>query len=209
MYDFIMRRIKNPGTVKSIGVATVLALTGCCCNVLPGAGGTGDTGGVFVNRVQLSEDALRRVAQVLGKRPRPGRYWYDRATGLAGYEGQGPCACLPAGLDLGGPLRSDASGGTTGVLVNGRELTQGEVAYLERLLQGRVAAGRYWLRANGDAGQEGGPVLVNLVQLAQAAHRQGRGSNWSWRSNTTGMNAMGQGNFVAVFDKDFSVIVGN
>jgi hypothetical protein len=192
-------------TCGTVGLSlAALAFTGCR---LAAGGNAADA--VYVNGVRLDDQELQSVVQVLGKSPQPGRYWYDNATGLAGYLGQGPCACLPAGLNLGGPLAADASNGTTGVLVNGRELTQPEVSYLERLLQGRLARGRYWVMANGDAGREGGPVLVNLQQLASAAARQGRGRNWSWRSNTTGVNAVGDGNFVAVFGKDFSVITGN
>lgn len=62
------------------------------------------------------------------------------------------------GLDLGGPLQADASGGGTQVFINGRELHPVEVDYLRGLF-GYVLAGRYWLNAMGIGGYEGGHLF--------------------------------------------------
>ena len=102
----------------------------------------------------------------------PGRYWYDRVSGLWGMEGGPTQGQLLAGLELGGPLQADASGGGTGVFINGRELHPEEVAYLQRLF-GYVVPGRYWLNHLGVGGQEGGPPLFNLVAAAQQANQVG------------------------------------
>jgi hypothetical protein len=92
-----------------------------------------------------------------------GRFWYDNATGAVGREGAGTGAFLAAGLNLGGPLAADASGGTSGVFVNGRQLTTGEVDFLEGVLGDPIPAGRYSVDAAGNAGPEGQPPVVNLI----------------------------------------------
>jgi hypothetical protein len=159
--------------------------------------------GVFINGVFHFEETVHQVERQLGVRLFPGRYWYDRKSGLAGYEGQGASAVLMAGLDLGGPLRADVSNGTSGVILNGRQLTHGEVAYLTGLMRGPIFPGRYWLDAQGNAGQEGGPALVNLVQLARSASncRTTHGPDgWTWGNPATGNSASGDGGRnIAVF----------
>src|ERR671924_262189 len=50
---------------------------------------------VVVNSMPLSQDNLQRLEQLLRVRLRPGRYWYDARSGLAGVEGQGASALLP------------------------------------------------------------------------------------------------------------------
>ncbi len=50
-------------------------------------------------------------------------------------------------------------------------------------MQGPVAPGRYWLDAQGYAGYEGGPAMVNLRQLAsQGLYRQGSGVGQNYGS---------------------------
>jgi hypothetical protein len=41
--------------------------------------------------------------------------------------------------------------------------------------RGVVYPGRYWVDAQGNAGPEGGPALVNLVAVARARAAQGAG----------------------------------
>jgi hypothetical protein len=122
---------------------------------------------VVINSVLLDEATLTALEQ-LQHTPIPnGRYWYDRVCGAWGIEGGPARGFVVAGLNLGGPLRADASRGRTGVFINGRELHALDVAALRRL--GPVRLGRYWLDALGNVGNEGGPALVNLVQVARAA----------------------------------------
>jgi len=96
-----------------------------------------------------------------------GRYWYDPVNGGFGVWGQPAAALLPAGLDLGPRLPRNASNGNSGVFINNRELQVGEVQFLSLLVGVQWQRGRYYIDAYGNAGLEGGPVLVNLVQVAQ------------------------------------------
>ena len=70
-------------------------------------------------------------------------------------------------------MPSNASGGGTGVFVNGRELHPLDVASLSTL--GPVYRARYWLDANGDYGYEFGPRMGNLVAAANQARGGGGG----------------------------------
>jgi hypothetical protein len=94
----------------------------------------------------------------------PGRYWYDSVSGAHGREGEPIGGQMIAGLSLGGPLEADASRGTSGVFINGRQITAGEKVYIERLCQTAVVPARYWIIANGLGGFEGGPAFFNLGQ---------------------------------------------
>jgi hypothetical protein len=90
-----------------------------------------------------------------------GRYWYDVVAGFWGMEGEPIAGQIQPGLQLGGWLRPDASNGTSGVFVNGRQLTSTEVQYLEQRF-GQVMPGRYWLNAQLVGGVEGGPPAFYL-----------------------------------------------
>ena len=128
------------------------------------------SGRVTVNRVELTPDIVQALAQY-GIQVAPGDYWYDAASGLYGMMGGPGLGFTMPGLQLGGPLGADASGGGSGTLsnvfVNGRELHPQDVAALSAL--GPVYPGRYWLRFDGWYGIEGGMPIGNLIQLAQQA----------------------------------------
>jgi len=145
---------------------------------------------VVVNGKTLSPDEILLIVAVTYQQPAPGRYWYDGVAGLWGLEGQGTAGAMPAGLTLGGSLQSNASRGTSGVYVNGRQLTHDEVAYLSQL--GPVNAGRYWLTADGTYGVEGGFALGNLYAAAPAAGGGGAGGGgWLDRGDNTGVSGGG------------------
>ena len=161
---------------------------------------------VIVNRTQLVETEIGKFEAQFQIRMLDGKYWYDATCGAWGLEG-GPCrGFLPAKLVLGGPLRPDASGGGTGVFVNGRELHPMDVAALQRLTA--VQPGRYWVDAIGNCGYEGNPIpIVNLAQLASAA-RSASGGSYISRSNITGIGTGGDGHTSYVMGKDWSVVIG-
>jgi hypothetical protein len=124
---------------------------------------------ITVNGQALSQAEQENLHKRLGAKPLPGSWWYDATSGAFGSEGGATAGFLPAGLNLGGRLRADASGGGDGrhggVFINGRELHPVDVQGLVILI-GQVVPGRYWVKANGDFGYEGGGALGNLWQLA-------------------------------------------
>src|SRR5262249_17922656 len=125
-------------------------------------------------------------------------------SGAAGLIGQGTSGFLPAGLPLGGPLMADASNGTSGIFVNGRQLTTGEEAFLETVLGSPIAPGRYFLDANGDAGMEGGPVLVTRVRPPR---QRGVGHTGALTTyDRTGISVLGDGNFIGILNQDGSSV---
>jgi hypothetical protein len=125
-----------------------------------------DGGTVFVNGAPLGAETITALEQAYRVPIDSGRYWYDRVSGAWGFEGGPAQGQIAPGLALGGPLRANASAGTTGVFVNGRELHVLDVLALQRCTP--VYRGRYWLNASGIGGYEGGPPLFNLVQLCAA-----------------------------------------
>ena len=76
-------------------------------------------------------------------------------------------------------MRADASRGTAGVFINGRQITSGEKAYIEQLCQTPVIPGRYWILFNGLGGYEGGPAIFNLGQCPGLARASGGGRSMS------------------------------
>jgi len=126
--------------------------------------------GVRINRVELQPQIVQALA-ANGIRVAPGDYWYDALSGLFGMMGGPGLGFTAPGLQLGGALPADASGGgsgmSTGVWVNGRELHPQDVAALGVL--GPIYPGRYWLRYDGWYGIEGGMALGNLIVAAQQA----------------------------------------
>lgn len=119
---------------------------------------------VVVNHVPLSPHQIAELELTYGVRAVPGQYWYDSRSGLYGPMGR-PChGQLQPGHDF-GPLPRNASMGTTGVLLNGRELHHSETAYLSQYV-GRIAPGAYWLDGFGNVGHAGDPIpVVNLYEV--------------------------------------------
>ena len=154
---------------------------------------------VVVNGVALDAHTRQALERGYGVPIKAGRYWYDTVSGVWGLEG-GPAAgqILP-GMKLCGPLRRDASKGKTGVIVNGRELHEKDVAALQRCMQ--VVPGRYWVWANGVGGVQGKPPQFNLAVLCGA--KGGGGSSmkcedygngqFNCNNQRTGIGMIGEG----------------
>lgn len=162
---------------------------------------------VFINRVRIPEATLARLEAAGAPRVPDGRYWYDPVSGAWGLEGGFARGLVAAGIQLGGPLPADISGGGTGIFINGRELHPVDLAGLQQLT-GPVAPGRYWVDAQGYAGLEGGPAVANLRALAAQLYRQngGVGENYgggagAYSNSNTGIGIItdGQGG-AAVFN---------
>ena len=129
---------------------------------------------VVVNGTPLAPELVAQIAAAYRTQIVPGRYWYDPVAGLWGIEGGPVAGQIQPGLALGGPLRPGASGGGTGVFINGRELHPSDVRGLQQLF-GVVLPGRYWLNAMGVGGYEGGPPAFDLG--AALGRRGGAGYN--------------------------------
>jgi hypothetical protein len=131
---------------------------------------------------------LRRQMGVPATSPIPaGEYWYDRTSGLWGKRGGPTLGQILPDLDLGGPLRADASGGDTGVFINGRQIHPVELGYL-RQLYGTVNRGRYWLDTGGTGGYEGGPPQFHLGTAAAA---KGGGGGYAGYNRRTPFGSIG------------------
>jgi hypothetical protein len=66
---------------------------------------------VIVNGKRLTSEEIARCERAFGVRLFDGAFWYDPECRAWGIQGGPAAGCIPAGLDLGVPLRSDAPGG--------------------------------------------------------------------------------------------------
>lgn len=137
-----------------------------------------DPSGVVINDLPLTVQELG----VLGGGLAPGSYWYDRRSGLWGIIGRGVQGQTMADLNLGGPLRADASDGGTAVFLNGRELPLPELMWLNQ--QAAFASGRWWLDSDGAFGREGEPEQGKIRLTPEGGQPPGLSgtlfSVWDW-----------------------------
>lgn len=138
---------------------TVLLITFICSFAF------GQTRNVVFNAVFVSDEDIAVLESYYQTFIPDGSYWYDPVSGLWGFEGYPAAGQIVPWLELGGPLRSDASSGNTGVFINGRELHLLEAFYIYQLF-GAVYQGYYWLDDQGNGGVEGGPAFFNLFSTA-------------------------------------------
>lgn len=120
---------------------------------------------VFVNRVRLPVSLIGELENQYQTRMVSGRYWYDKTSGALGYEGGPTVTFILPGLQLGGPLPADISGGGSDVFINGREIHPREMSILQDML-GNISRGEYWLDAVGNMGTVGSEAFANLAQIA-------------------------------------------
>lgn len=152
-------------------IAFAALLTSLAAVAVPGAAEAGRSRAVVVNRVVLKPAEVRALATYFRAPVPAGRYWYDRVSGAWGREGGPMQGRLAPNLPVRGKLWRAASGGRTGVIVNGRELHRRDVQGLAALGI-PVRQGRFWLDHRGVGGYEGGPPLFDLSQAF--ARRGGR-----------------------------------
>lgn len=127
---------------------------------------------IYVNDQELPLATVNQLEAAYRTPIAPGRYWYDPVSGLWGYAGGPAAGQISAGLDLGGRLKAKASGGGTGIYVNGRELHPLERAYLVRTYGAHnVKRGRFWMNARGVGGYEGQRASFDLGAGARSQRR--------------------------------------
>lgn len=161
---------------------------------------------ITVNGRPADPSQVARIEQTLGVRVAPGAYWYDARSGLAGHWGSGAGTYAP-GFDFGAVPR-DASGGSTGVVFNGRELSLTEATFVAGLFNISPAlipqfAGDYDLLSTGDLFDAQGQWLGNLAALAQQRGRRssgggGGGGDNFWSSGGASGNSQGGCSYVHI-----------
>jgi hypothetical protein len=148
----------------------------------------------IVNDAAVDTAVIIQLEHTYGVKFIPGTYWYDRLTGAFGLK-NGPCTGIGlAGLSIGGALKSNASGGGTGIFINGRELHPQDVTGLRTFMQ--PLPGRYWMDAYGNFGYEGyNAVLGNIYLLWQAKFSKAKqGSHYKnnvWSGEKTSFGSDG------------------
>jgi hypothetical protein len=157
--------------------------------------------GVFINGLELNPDQVAALVATYGYSPPAGRFWYDTLSGAWGVIGREPAGFILPGHDF-GPLPADASGGATGVFINGRQINMAEAIAIQSTF-GAVYQGRWWLDGRtGYFGLEGNPVpLGNLIAMIQAqsnAAGSGGGGDNFWSSRTAVGNSSGGCSYVNV-----------
>lgn len=152
---------------------------------------------VVVNEQRLTEAEISRIEQTYQVRIGDANYWYDKTLGAWGFKGGPASGFIAPGLNIGGPLQPDSSGGETQVFVNGRELHPYDVLALQRIT-GPILPGHYFITSQGLAGYEGGPPMWNLAAMAPKTPTGSNGSN-TWQSRITGASGFSDGTTGAVF----------
>ncbi len=164
-------------------------------------------GPIVVNDRELSAEDGYALMQHYGAIP-SGDYWYDPVSGLWGNDGGPSSGQIMAGLPLGGSLRADASGGGTGVFINGREIHAQEYLLLMQTF-GSVVPGRYWMNTQLIGGFEGGPAIFNL-RAASAGNGSNSGGGSGYNVNTYGGSLMSDGSCSGyLHPSGASVMTGN
>jgi hypothetical protein len=157
---------------------------------------------ISVNGVQLDENTIQQLEAAYRTRLINGHFWYDPVSGLWGAWGGPAFGQILPGLSLGRPLRFEASGGQTNIVINGRAVHPLEYQALRASYGSAAVPGRYWLDAWGNIGQEGGPALTNIYatgmgQSGRSWYHAGPGGYMGSDGNCIGYTAPGGESFLS------------
>jgi hypothetical protein len=141
--------------------------------------------GVVINERELSSRQVAELVAIYRFPPPRGRFWYDPHSGLYGVWGREAAGYIRPGHSF-GPLAAQASGGHTGVFINGRQINDVELAFLQKIFGGQVRQGRAWLDGTTwNIGVEGDPrPIANLAVAVQQAQQVSGGKHWGWRDGS-------------------------
>jgi len=186
----------------------LIVIVGCVPPPQPASPAYAATSGprnVTINGAPLDERTGATLAQLEaagGVTLPDGNYWYDAVSGAFGVWGQPANAFIGAGHELGPPVPENASGGTSGVYINGRRLQDREVQFLSALVAYPWQPGRYFIDATGNAGVEGGPVIVNIMVRARQVHGGSSQGGGGTNGDGTTTFQMGSGQNAGSFFSD-------
>jgi hypothetical protein len=161
--------------------------------IAPGTVVTDTASALRVNGVVIEPERVSRFEQENGMQIPPGDFWYDKVSGAWGITGGPTIGFTTPGMDLGGPLKANASNGNTGVFINGRQLHLQDVLGLQSLGV-PVQQGRWWVDHLGNFGIEGSTIQIgNLFQFS-------RGQGGAYQRSTAGGYIGGDGTTSYFFD---------